>query len=164
MTLIASLLVALIPAAGAAERFLTLGDWGGAALGSYELATVYRVADAMANATSARPIDWLVNTGDNFYYCGLHNATDSQVSVDFDLPYGKIAGLDVPWFSVLGNHEYGWNVDSQIELSARSKRWVLPDRYWSRRMELGGGKAHASFLFLDSSPCVHDYRANDPHK
>jgi hypothetical protein len=148
----------------AAERFIALGDWGGAALGSYEKKTAYKVADAMDKYTRAHSVQWLINTGDNFYYCGLKNASDEQVAVDFDAPYGPVKGLDVPWYSTLGNHEYGWDVSAQIELTARSERWVLPARYYSKRLPLGGGAAHVSLLFLDTSPCVSEYRASDASK
>lgn len=146
------------------ERFIALGDWGGAALGGYEKKTAYKVAHAMDTSTLANPVAFVVNTGDNFYFCGLKNASDPQVAADFEEPYGPVKGLDVPWYSTLGNHEYGWNVTAQIELTARSKRWVLPARYYSKRLALGGGAAHVSLLFLDTSPCVSQYRAPDPSK
>jgi len=158
--------LALLLAAGAsaAERFLALGDWGGASLGGYVKETVYKVSRGMEMSTSAHPIDWLINTGDNFYFCGLQNVSDPQIAVDFEEPYGPVKGLDVPWYSVLGNHEYGFSVDAQIELATRSKRWVMPARYYRRRVSLGGGVAHASMLFLDTSPCVSAYRESNPSK
>ena len=39
--------------------------------------------------------------------------------------------------------------------------WVLDARYYSRRVAIGDGN-HASFIFLDTSPCVTAYRATDP--
>jgi hypothetical protein len=51
--------------------FLSIGDWGGAALGGQITLNVDAVASAMA--TSAAAVDggipFIVNTGDNFYWC-----------------------------------------------------------------------------------------------
>eukprot|EP00965_Chrysotila_dentata_P250577 6209528-Pleurochrysis_carterae.AAC.2 len=60
---------------------------------------------------------FIINTGDSFYYCGLANTSDFQIQTDFVQPYSKYPSLDVPWYSVLGNHEYGYNVSAVIELS-----------------------------------------------
>ena len=60
--------------AAAAEpgvSFVTLGDWGGAALGgdsAYAPATVKAVAQQMAKTMTERHARFVVNTGDNFYW------------------------------------------------------------------------------------------------
>ena len=59
--------------AGAADgvSFVTLGDWGGAALGgdsAYAPATVKAVAGQMAKTMTDRQARFVVNTGDNFYW------------------------------------------------------------------------------------------------
>ena len=105
------------------SSFITLGDWGGFALGSFHETTVTKVAKQMAaTATAAGGIDFLVNTGDNFYYCGIQNTSDYQIAEDFTKPYGTYSSLNVPWYGVLGNHEYGYDVDAQIQLS-HELRW-----------------------------------------
>ena len=71
-------------AAPAAESrpttFITLGDWGGMSLGSYHSTTVSAVAKQMASTASSAGISFLVNTGDNFYYCGIQNTSDFQIA------------------------------------------------------------------------------------
>ena len=89
------------------SAFITLGDWGGATLGSYHSTTVDAVAKQMAASASASGVQFLVNTGDNFYYCGIQNTSDPQIEVDYLKPYGQLSSLNVPWYSILGNHEYG---------------------------------------------------------
>ena len=146
------------------SSFITLGDWGGFALGSFHETTVTKVAKQMAaTVTAAGGIDFLVNTGDNFYYCGIQNTSDYQIAEDFTKPYGTYSSLNVPWYGVLGNHEYGYDVDAQIALSQESlaPKWVMDDRYFTRRVSLGGGAAHATLLMLDTSPCVSAYRSSD---
>jgi predicted MPP superfamily phosphohydrolase len=132
-------------------------------LGSYHSKTVTAVAKQMAATASEARVEFVVNTGDNFYYCGITNTSDPQVATDFTEPYGKYASINVPWYGVLGNHEYGYDVDAQIQLSKESlaPKWVLDARYFTRRIAIGAGH-FASFVFIDSNPCVSDYRKNDP--
>lgn len=140
--------------------FITLGDWGGAALEEsfYTSKTnVYDVAKAMANTASQHNAQFVVNTGDNFYWCGIQNTSDYQVQVDFLEPYNA-PSLNVPWYSSLGNHEYGYNVSAQIALSSIDKRWIMDDRYYTRRIQLDGS-VYASLIVIDSSPCISEYRS-----
>ena len=39
---------------------------------------------------------FVINTGDNFYWCGIQNSTDFQLAVDFEEPYAD-ASLQIPW-------------------------------------------------------------------
>lgn len=113
-----------------------------------------------------------MNTGDNFYYCGITSTADKQVADDFTNVY-KAKSLQVPWYSVLGNHEqldrdllslemaprYGYNVEAQCQLSEKLENWVMDSRYYAKRVAVGTG--HISFIFLDTSPCVSAYRGDD---
>ena len=143
------------------KTFITLGDWGGMALGSYHSTTVTDVAEQMAKTAGDAGIEFLVNTGDNFYYCGIQNTSDFQIAADLTKPYA-FESLNVPWYGVLGNHEYGYNVEAQIELSKLSTtpQWVIDDRYFTKRLKLASG-VFVSFVFLDTSPCVSAYRSSN---
>ena len=154
----------LVAVATADYSFLTLGDWGGAAISAQDKQNVYAVADQMAKtATDLNPA-FIVNTGDNFYWCGIQNTSDSQIQTDFELPYGTQDSLaDLDWYSVLGNHEYGYNVQAQIDYSMNNSHWIMPDRYYTKRIEASSEKGvHISFIMLDTSPCVAQYREDDP--
>lgn len=148
-----------VRAAPAAYAFATLGDWGGVALGGFHPDTVKRVAQQLGKSAADREVQFVVNVGDNFYYCGITSTSDSQISEDYTSIYTAPA-LQVPWYSALGNHEYGYDVDAQVQFTEvdPTKRWYLPARYYTKRVEVGAGQ-HVSFIFLDTSPCVSDYRA-----
>ncbi|CAE7586742.1 DIP13 [Symbiodinium sp. KB8] len=146
-------------AAEGSVSFLTLGDWGGYALGSFHQTTVTAVAQQMAKTATQTGASFVVNTGDNFYYCGITGTADHQVAEDFTNVYSN-KSLKVPWYSVLGNHEYGYNVEAQCQLSSVLSNWVMDSRYFSKRVALGSGH-FISFIFLDTSPCVAAYRADD---
>lgn len=143
-----------------AASFLTLGDWGGMALGGFHAQTVTKVADQMGKTGASAGISFVVNTGDNFYHCGIKSTTDFQLKTDFEDVY-TAPSLNVPWYSVLGNHEYGHNVEAQIEYKDPLRRWTLDARYYTRRVEVAFG-VHISFIFLDTSPCVKKYRSSNP--
>ena len=109
--------------------FITLGDWGGAALEEPHYKTnTYDVAKEMTTQASKNNAKFIVNTGDNFYWCGIQNTSDYQVQADFLDPYSS-SSLNIPWYSCLGNHEYGYNVSAQIDLSSIDKRWIMDDRF-----------------------------------
>lgn len=60
-----------VSAAEPGVSFVTLGDWGGAALGgdsAYAPATVSAVAQQMAKTMVERHARFVINTGDNFYW------------------------------------------------------------------------------------------------
>jgi len=149
----------------ATYTFVTLGDWGGAALEEPSkpyAQNVKNVASALQGVFGAEDVRFLVNTGDNFYWCGIQNTSDFQVQADWVDTYANSVRA-VPWYSVLGNHEYGYNVQAQIDLSDIYPTWVMPARYYTKRVSLSPSQ-HLSMIFLDSSPCVSEYRSSSPSR
>jgi acid phosphatase len=82
--------------------------------------------------------------------------TDSQWQKSFEKVY-TAPSLDVPWWAVLGNHDYHGNCDAQIEYthSAKaqhsSKRWNMPARYYSRSEKIDA-KNPVDFFYIDTTP------------
>jgi len=162
------LFYALLGAASAADdnskapnySFITIGDWGAAAIESKDWYkdTVYAVAKQMADSASAIDANFIVNTGDNFYWCGIQNTSDFQIAVDYTKPYLQYDSLRVPWYNALGNHEYGYNVQAQIDLTELITNWNLPDRYYTKRVKLSSNGDWLTLVFIDSNPCVQEYR------
>mmetsp|Transcript_60892 Transcript_60892/g.181433 ORF Transcript_60892/g.181433 Transcript_60892/m.181433 type:complete len:412 (+) Transcript_60892:91-1326(+) len=142
--------------------FITLGDWGAVGLGSFHVNAVKEVAEQMGRTAAERQAEFVVNVGDNFYYCGIQNTSDFQLQEDYISVYTAEA-LRVPWYSALGNHEYGYNVDAQVQFTQDdpTKRWYLPSRFYTKRIEMGAGQ-HLSLIVLDTSPCVSAYRSSSP--
>eukprot|EP00418_Pyrodinium_bahamense_P066433 CAMPEP_0179079286 /NCGR_PEP_ID=MMETSP0796-20121207/35564_1 /TAXON_ID=73915 /ORGANISM="Pyrodinium bahamense, Strain pbaha01" /LENGTH=423 /DNA_ID=CAMNT_0020776617 /DNA_START=14 /DNA_END=1286 /DNA_ORIENTATION=+ len=145
----------------ASFSFVTLGDWGGAALGGYHESNEEEVAKQLGKTAQEVGAQFVINTGDNFYYCGTQDISDKQFKEDFEDVY-TAKSLSVPWYGVLGNHDYGYKADSQLVYkSPNNDRWQIPARYRAMRLLLGGSQ-YATFVFLDTSPCVRAYRADDP--
>merc|ERR1719433_1550360 len=159
--LLEALLVLLGARVGVAFTFATLGDWGGATLGGFHKDNALAVSKQLGESAAANDVKFIINTGDNFYYCGTLNVTDEQFKTDFEDVY-TAESLSVPWYGVLGNHDYAYDVESQLKYrSPKNDRWQMPARYFSRRVLLGGS-SYATLIFIDTNPCVQAYLDTDP--
>jgi hypothetical protein len=102
--------------------FMVIGDWGGAAVGHTE--NQGAVAAMMKqyyedNAKLGKKLLFVLTCGDNFYYHGQTGKLWGKVWYDM---YDKVL-TDVPWFAVMGNHDWG-NSDSYCLCPEASKHAV----------------------------------------
>jgi tartrate-resistant acid phosphatase type 5 len=134
-------------------RFLALGDWG------YRGAESQReVAQAMTRYADAFHPDFIVSTGDNFYDHGVESTTDSHWRESFERVYtGR--SLQVPWYAVLGNHDYPRSPEAQVEYTRQSTRWRMPARYYTTAVRLAG-QPTVRLVYLDTNPMMDAYRSN----
>ena len=102
--------------------FITFGDWGRE--GKYGQ---QETADVMGKYAEANNTDFILVLGDNFYPTGVKDVNDPHWKISFEDVY-TASSLQIPWFVTLGNHDYGGNVQAQIDYSALSSRWNLPAR------------------------------------
>eukprot|EP00405_Crypthecodinium_cohnii_P013560 CAMPEP_0206445612 /NCGR_PEP_ID=MMETSP0324_2-20121206/15625_1 /ASSEMBLY_ACC=CAM_ASM_000836 /TAXON_ID=2866 /ORGANISM="Crypthecodinium cohnii, Strain Seligo" /LENGTH=424 /DNA_ID=CAMNT_0053913887 /DNA_START=47 /DNA_END=1321 /DNA_ORIENTATION=+ len=155
---------AALPAASAAFSFASIGDWGGATIkdgDDYHKASEVAVAKEMGTWGEEMGFQFVLNTGDNFYYCGVHNITDAQFKETFEDIYTD-KSLMVPWYGVLGNHDYAYDTKAQMQYkSPNNDRWQLQDYYWSKRVLLGGNQ-YLTIIFIDTNPCIQSYRNDSP--
>jgi len=63
-------------------------------------------------ATDCYKPQFVVSTGDNFYEHGIKSSADPFFTQTFTNVY-TAKGLQVPWYAVLGNHDYGEFKDSK---------------------------------------------------
>lgn len=155
--------LALCGAGSASFSFVSVGDWGGATInpGDYHDTNEHEVAKQMGITAADIDAKFVINTGDNFYYCGVQNITDEMFKADFEDVF-TAKSLYVPWYGVLGNHDYAYSVEAQFKYkSPNNDRWQLPSQYYSKRILLGGTQ-YATFVFVDTNPCIASYRASDP--
>ena len=150
---------------------ISLGDWGSAALGGYHLRNAENTARAMTTYASKYNPKLVLNTGDNFYYCGIQNISDPQISEDYVNLFGNIS---LPWYNALGNHDNGFNPAAQLELNKTIPQWIMDNRYYHRRVVLSNTDSTTdsktntniplNIIVLDTNPCVNDYRGEDRAK
>ncbi len=122
-------------------RFIALGDTGEGNEAQYD------VAEAMAAVCADQGCDFVLLLGDNIYESGVNALDDLQWQEKFELPY---AGLDLPFYAVLGNHDYGLLVPSndraefQVAYTDVSDKWIMPARHYSHR------HSNVEFVALDT--------------
>lgn len=151
-------------------NILSVGDWGSAALGGYHLRNAQSTAYAMKIYASEYNPKLVLNTGDNFYYCGIQNTSDPQVNSDYVELFGNIG---LPWYNALGNHDYGFNPGAQLDLNQTIPQWIMDARYYHRRVTFNFSESDSernstniilNIIALDTNPCVNDYRGDDRAK
>jgi hypothetical protein len=96
----AVLLAAGCASANAGTAFLSVGDWGGYSLGGAKITAVDAVSATMAATASSSSAEFVLNVGDNFYYCGIQNTSDPQISAG--------ASAAATTARVLGGVVVGW--------------------------------------------------------
>lgn len=120
----------------------------------------------------------VINVGDNFYMSGVSSTYSGAWCSVFENMYSD-ASLQVPWLSVLGNHDYGgdccdgclftyslnkihqlaagcsqaqvdYDYEKDWQWPAKKKtRWVMPDRYYKKTFNFGTMKI--DFFALDTN-------------
>lgn len=135
-----------------ALNFIVFGDWG--RMGEYFQKGVAR---EMGKAGYDLEPEFLVVTGDNFYPNGVASVQDYQWIGSFESIYSA-SSLQCPWYVVLGNHDYRGNVQAEIDYSKISRRWTMPERYYSKKVMIDEDPAQQVLLvFIDSSPFITGY-------
>lgn len=142
-----------VPAAGAAVpsadslSFLVLGDYGRQGKSGQS-----DVAKGMGVVAAQLKAQFVVTTGDNVYNNGLKSTTDKLFAATFTDIYTSPA-LNVPFYAVLGNHDWYGQPKAQLEGSK------LGDARWNGDMSFGDGHVSTShgaglldIFYIDTSP------------
>jgi len=138
-------------------RFVVVGDFG-----RDGLCCQRDVATEMAIACAQLNCSWVLNIGDAFYNDGLLQPNETQVDTswrDVYLVHPELRTTPYGWFSVLGNHEYRGSPGALLQLAAEDKRFVMPDRNYSKVLQAGAFKM--LFVVLDTSPMIPVYHQDN---
>jgi tartrate-resistant acid phosphatase type 5 len=131
-----------------ALHYLVVGDWGQGNKRQRQ------VAAQMAKVSEKVGVHFIISTGDNFYPSGVTSERDTLWKYLFEDVYDA-PPLNVAWYPVLGNHDYGGNADAQILYSRRSERWKMPSRFYRRLIPLKEDTlSKVMFLFIDTTPLI----------
>lgn len=78
--------------------------------------------------------------GDNFYEDGIDNTTDPLWRTAYHNIY-KAESLQIPWYPILGNHDYHVDPQAQIDRTYSSEEdiWTMPARYYVLNYSLPDG-------------------------
>ena len=139
-------------------RFVALGDTGTGDDGQL------MVADAMKAKCNRDGCAFAVLLGDNIYESGPTSVDDPQWDEKFEVPY---ADLDMPFYAVLGNHDYGdtdgkngdlWEQGPiSVAYSGESDKWTMPDTYYTFS---DTSAADVGFIALDTNSLLFDDTTN----
>jgi len=135
-------------------RFLIFGDWGRE--GQFHQTDV---ATQMGLAAATRKCRFIISVGDNFYDKGVQTATDSQWKSSFEGIY-TASSLAVPWYVILGNHDYKGRPEAQLDYAKAHPDWRMPARYFSA-VEPITKTENVEFFFIDTSPFVEEYQTKE---
>ena len=132
-------------------NFLVIGDWGRA--GEY----LQRETGAEMNNVSKKISPaFIISTGDNIYAHGVASVDDPQWWFSFENVYSG-ANLFIDWYAVLGNHDYNGSAKAQIDYSKKSRRWRMPDYYYTVERSVPASEKKILFVFLDTNQFEKSY-------
>ena len=132
-------------------RFVSIGDSGKGNTAQRE------VAVAMRDLCAARGCDFVLMLGDNIYDSGVESVTSPEWQTKFEQPY---ADLDLPFYAVLGNHDYGGNIigldvgglgnewelgQIEVDYTQHSSKWKMPATHYTFSY------GHVGFIMLDTN-------------
>lgn len=113
------------------------------------------MATFVAN-NSPKP-SYIIALGDNFYDDGVSSATDALwTSLWKNVYITNYSDLNVPWYPVLGNHDYGsgqQGVQAQInryQNHTDDDIWTMPATNYSQSFDIPGG-GRVTTVFIDTT-------------
>jgi tartrate-resistant acid phosphatase type 5 len=139
-----------IPAKTPGTRYLqfeAVGDFGTGAGGQRD------VAVSMAKKAESDSISFVLVLGDNFYESGVASVNDEQWESAFEHMYDQ-PSLNVPFYAILGNHDYRTNPEAQVEYTNVSKRWKMPQRYFTFVRAIDDTTT-SEYFCLDTNPLAY---------
>ncbi len=137
-----------------AVRFVAFGDQGEGNEAQQ------MVANAAELVCAERGCDFALLLGDNFYDVGVTSEMDEQFIDKFETMY---EGLDMRFYVVLGNHDYGQLANDwirgnyQVEYTLSSDKWYLPHYWYTFSSESGG----TQFFAFDTARMMWNHDVGD---
>lgn len=151
-----SSLFAQVPVPDGSVRFLAIGDWGRDGK-AFQLP----VAEQMGKVADADRSQFVISLGDNFYNDGVPTVEARQWTTSFEEIY-TAPSLQIPWYAVLGNHDYHTNPQAELDYTLFSPRWKMPSRYYKVTRRIDAANT-AEFFIIDSTPYA-EQNAKDKDK
>lgn len=143
------LLLAWAAVSSAQMRLLVANDLG--RNGYYEQKPI---AERMGKMAGELEVEAVLALGDIHHFMGVESVNDPLWMTNYELIYSH-PELQIPWYPILGNHEYRGNTQAVLDYSAVSRRWQMPARYYSKVFEEDG--ATLRVVFIDTTPLIDKY-------
>lgn len=112
------------------------------------------IADLMGKIAEEVGPDAFLALGDTHHCIGIGSVDDPLWMTNYELIYSH-PELQIEWCPVLGNHEYRGNAQAVIDYTAKSRRWTMPSRYYTRVFDHDGTRLKV--VFIDTAPIIDGY-------
>lgn len=113
------------------------------------------IAETMGKMAENVDIEFVVAAGDVHHFEGVRSVNDPLWMTNYELVYSH-PDLMIPWYPILGNHEYRGNTQAVIDYSQVSARWRMPARYYTRVEE--NDDVTVRLVMIDTPSLLDKYR------
>ncbi len=113
------------------------------------------IAELMGTMAENLDIECVVAAGDVHHFEGVRSVNDPLWMTNYELVYSH-PELMLPWYPILGNHEYRGNTQAVVDYSNVSARWEMPDKYYTKVVE--NDDITVRLVMIDTSPLLDKYR------
>lgn len=120
--------------------------------GYYDQKPIAELMGVMADGVDP---EFVLAAGDVHHFNGVQSVNDPLWMTNYELIYSH-PDLMLDWFPILGNHEYRGNTQAVIDYSKVSRRWEMPDRYYTKAFEDDGITIRV--VWIDTTPMIDKYR------
>ncbi|KAJ3251823.1 Tartrate-resistant acid phosphatase type 5 [Chytriomyces hyalinus] len=152
-------IVAAVLSSVNALDLLLAGDWGN----QLDITDMQTVAAAMDKTAAARGSSAVISLGDNFYqggnysYEGVQSVQDEKFGTLWGNVFNGKTLQKLPWWQILGNHDWYLKNSHLFEMSFQNDKWDLPDLFYTKRIEAAPG-VFASFIFIETDLLNYGYK------
>lgn len=113
------------------------------------------IAELMGRMAENIDVECVVAAGDVHHFEGVRSVDDPLWMTNYELVYAH-PELMIPWYPVLGNHEYRGNTQAVLDYAGISARWNMPGRYYTRTLE--NDDVTIRLVMIDTAPLIDKYR------
>ena len=113
------------------------------------------IAELMGQMAENVDIEAVVAAGDVHHFEGVRSVNDPLWMTNYELVYSH-PELMIPWYPILGNHEYRGNTQAVLDYSQVSARWEMSARYYTKVLE--NDDITVRLVMIDTAPLLDKYR------
>ena len=113
------------------------------------------IAELMGQMAEEVGPEFVLATGDVHHFEGVRSVNDPLWMTNYELIYSH-PELMIPWYPVMGNHEYRGNTQAVLDYAQVSARWEIPARYYTKVLE--NDDVTVRLVLIDTAPLLDKYR------
>lgn len=113
------------------------------------------IAALMGKMAEVIEPECIIAAGDVHHFDGVQSVEDPLWMTNYELIYNH-PELMISWLPILGNHEYRGNTQAVMDYSNISRRWCMPNRYYTRVFK--EDNTSIRFVMIDTTPLMSKYR------